>query len=85
MTELHDAPARGGDTGPTMDATATASGTRWEARPLAPRAPGGRWGVAYLPTGRWVAFGGEARCRALVAHLTEVDAILARNAPPASS
>jgi hypothetical protein len=46
-----------------------------------PYAPGNalgvvRWGVFYAPTGRWVAFGTEARCRSLVAHLTEVDAIL---------
>jgi hypothetical protein len=37
-----------------------------------------RWGVVHLPTGRWAAFGSEARCRSLVAHLTEVDAILRR-------
>jgi hypothetical protein len=72
-----------------MEATTIGTvGTGWAARPGAPAGgPGarGRWGVAHLPTGRWVAFGGEARCRTLVAHLTEVDAIVARNAPPASS
>jgi len=45
--------------------------------------PGGRWGIEYGPTGRWVAYGSEARCRRLVAQLAEVDAILARaGAPP---
>ena len=60
-----------------MDAPAAA--TTWEARP----AQGGRvfpgavrWGVVHLPTGRWVAFGSEARCRQLAARLTEADAIL---------
>ena len=33
---------------------------------------------AHRPTGRWVAFGTEARCRALAAPLAEVDALLAR-------
>jgi hypothetical protein len=53
----------------------------WVARPApgAPTRPGAvRWGVVHLPTGRWAAFGSEARCRSLVAHLTEVDAILRR-------
>jgi hypothetical protein len=71
-----------------MDAPAAA--TTWEARPAAglPAPPGVtpvgvvRWGVVYRPTGRWVAFGSEARCRRLAAHLTEADAILARAAPP---
>ena len=64
-----------------MAATAAASGTEWEARPLAGPAratPGGRWGIEYRPTGRWVAYGSEARCRRLAAQLAEVDAILAR-------
>jgi hypothetical protein len=65
-----------------MDAPAAGAAT-WVARPMmgAPALPGAvRWGVIHVPTGRWVAFGSEARCRALVAHLTEVDAILARRA-----
>jgi len=37
---------------------------------------GVRWGVIHVRTGRWVAFGSEARCRALVAHLTAVNALL---------
>jgi hypothetical protein len=41
-----------------------------------------RWGVVYLPSGRWVAFGSEALCRRLAAHLTDTDAILTRAAPP---
>jgi hypothetical protein len=72
-----------------MDAPAAAAAT-WEARPAtgppAPPgvAPGGtvRWGLLHLPSGRWVAFGSEARCRRLAAHLAEADAILARAAPP---
>jgi hypothetical protein len=66
-----------------MDAPAAA--TTWEARPAQghPAFPGaGRWGVVHRPTGRWMAFGSEARCRALATHLTEADAILARHAPP---
>ena len=69
-----------------MDATAAGPAT-WAARPAmgAPELPGVvRWGVYYAPTGRWVAFGSEARCRALVAHLTEVDAILDGPAPAAA-
>jgi len=69
-----------------MDATA-AGRARWAARPAmgTPELPGAvRWGVYYAPTGRWVAFGSEARCRALVAHLTEVDAILDGPAPAAA-
>ena len=61
-----------------MGATGAAAAT-WVARPAmgAPELPGaGRWGVVYAPTGRWVAFGSEARCRSLVAHLTAVDTIL---------
>jgi hypothetical protein len=69
-----------------MDATAPTIATGWEARPVAaqPAAPatGGRWGIVLRSTGRWVAPGSEARCRALVAHLAEVDAILTRSAPP---
>jgi hypothetical protein len=64
---------------------APAAATTWEARPAAgaPGLPGAvRWGVVHLPSGRWVAFGSEARCRRLAAHLTETDAILARAAPP---
>ena len=44
---------------------------------------GGRWGIEHRPTGRWVAFGSEARGRALVARLTEADALLTRCALPA--
>jgi hypothetical protein len=49
-----------------------------------PAAPvgAGRWGVVHRPSGRWVAFGSEARCRRLAAHLTEADAILTGAAPP---
>jgi hypothetical protein len=72
-----------------MEATTIGTvGTGWAARPGAPaggpgaRGARGRRAPAPRP---WVAFGGEARCRTLVAHLTEVDAIVARNAPPASS
>ena len=43
---------------------------------------GGRWGIAHRPTGRWVAFGSEARCRRLAAQLAEVDALLTRPGPP---
>ena len=59
----------------------SARGTGWEARPLAGPAratPGGRWGIEHRPTGAWVAFGSEARCRALAAQLTEADAGLRR-------
>ena len=69
-----------------MGATGAAAAT-WVARPAmgAPELPGAvRWGVYSAPTGRWVAFGSEARCRALVAHLTEVDAILDGPAPAAA-
>ena len=61
--------------------SAPAAATTWEARPAqGHRAfPGAvRWGVVHRPTGRWVAFGSEARCRQLAAHLTEADAILSR-------
>jgi hypothetical protein len=63
-----------------MDPPAAGAAT-WVARPMmgTPTLPGAvRWGVIHAPTGRWVAFGSEARCRALAAHLTEVDAILRR-------
>jgi hypothetical protein len=66
--------------------SAAAAATTWEARPARGRRvfPGAvRWGVMHLPTGRWVAFGSEARCRQMVTHLTEADAVLARPAPPA--
>ena len=60
----------------------------WAARPAmgVPHAPGDalgavRWGVVHVPSGRWVAFGSEARCRRMVAHLTEVNAILGGDAP----
>jgi hypothetical protein len=65
-----------------MGATRAAAAT-WVVRPMmgAPALPGVvRWGVIHVPSGGWVAFGSEARCRAVVAHLTEVDAILARRA-----
>jgi hypothetical protein len=65
-----------------MDAPVAA--TTWEARPAQSGRvfPGVvRWGVVHLPTGRWVAFGSEARCRDLAAHLTEADSIL----PPSGS
>ena len=55
--------------------------TGWEAHPLRWRAratPGGRWGMAHGPTGRWVALGTVARCRALAAQLTAADAGLRR-------
>jgi hypothetical protein len=66
-----------------MDAPTAA--TAWEVRALhwPPTAtPPGlrRWGVFHRPTGRWAAFGSEARCHSVAAHLTEVDAILARPA-----
>jgi hypothetical protein len=73
-----------------MDAPAAA--TTWEARP-GPGLPGPpgvapvgvvRWGVVHRPTGRWAAFGGEARCRRLAAHLTAADALLARAAAAAA-
>lgn len=73
-----------------MDATegtGAAGAAGWEARALGGRlAPpgGGRWGVVHRPTGRWVAFGGEARCRQMAAHLNEVDAILRGDAPAAT-
>ena len=55
----------------------------WEARPLAALpGSGGRWGIEHRPTGRWVAYGSEARCRALAVHLAEADAILTRLGPP---
>jgi hypothetical protein len=65
-----------------MDAPAA---TTWEARPVpgTARLPGAvHWGVVYRPSGRWVAFGSEALCRRLAAHLTETDAILTGAAPP---
>ena len=71
-----------------MAATAAASGTEWEARPLARpgrATPGERWGIEHRPTGAWIAFGSEARCRALVAQLTEADAILSRPAIAAAA
>src|SRR5262245_52818367 len=62
--------------------TAEAGAIKWEARPaiVAPPGPGHapeavRWGVVHVPSHRWIAFGDEARCRRLVAHLTEADAI----------
>jgi hypothetical protein len=65
----------------------SASGTGWAARPLtwpARATPGGRWGIEHRPTGAWMAFGTEARCRALAAQFAEADALLARaGAPPA--
>ena len=63
-----------------MDAPAAGAAT-WVARPTtgAPDAPGtGRWGVVHVPSGHWVAFGSEARCRAVAAQLRAVDAILRR-------
>ena len=62
-----------------MDAPTAA--TAWEVRALHwhPTAtPPGlrRWGVVHRPTGRWAAFGSEARCHSVAAHLTEVDALL---------
>ena len=63
---------------------APTAATTWEARPVQghPAFPGAvRWGVVHRPTGRWMAFGSEARCRALAAHLTEADSIL----PPPGS
>ena len=38
--------------------------------------PAARWGVVQRPTGRWMVFGSEARCRALAARLTEAGATL---------
>jgi hypothetical protein len=86
MTERHDPPPLEADTDPTMGVKATAvmTGTGWVARPRAARTRPERWGIVYRPTGRWVAYGSEARCRALAKHLTEVDAILDRSAPPES-
>jgi hypothetical protein len=68
-----------------MDALTAA--TAWEVRALpwhpAATPPGSRrWGVFHLPTGRWVAFGSEARCQSVAVHLTEVDAILCQAAGP---
>jgi hypothetical protein len=61
-----------------MGTTTTSIGSAWAARPLA-----GRWGIEHRPSGRWGTFGGAARCRSLVAHLTEADAILTgAPAPP---
>jgi hypothetical protein len=60
---------------------APAAATTWEARPAQghPAFPGAvRWEVVHVPTGRWMAFGSEVRCRQLAAHLTEADAILSR-------
>jgi hypothetical protein len=54
----------------------------WVARP-AMGAPGaGRWGGVHAPSGRWVAFGSEARCRAVAAQLRQVDASLRRPGAP---
>ena len=54
-----------------------AEAAAWAARPLAER-PGltgaVRWGVVYVRDDAWVAYGSEARCRALVAQLTAADA-----------
>ena len=58
--------------------------TEWVARPRAARTRPERWGIVYRPTGRWVAYGSETRCRALATHLAEADAILALGAPPAA-
>jgi hypothetical protein len=66
-----------------MTRATTTSGTGWAARPLtwpARATPGGRWGIEHRPTGEWVAFGTEARCRALAAQLAEADALLRRPA-----
>jgi hypothetical protein len=77
-------PRWAGRGGAEMDTTATATGAAtWVARPATglPAPPGaGRWGVVHAPTGRWVAFGSAARCRALAAHLTEADSLLRRHA-----
>ena len=62
-------------------APASVVGAEWEARPLDAQAPGGRWGIQYRPTGRWIAYGSASRCRALARQLA--DAILGRRAPPA--
>jgi len=67
---------------------APAAATTWEARPMmgTPKLPGAvRWGVVHRPTGRWVAFGSEARCRRLAAHLAAADAILTRADPEAAA
>ena len=68
-----------------MDAPEAVAAT-WEARRLGalPLLRSVRWGVVHVPTGRCVAFGNEARCRQLAAHLTEVDAILTRPAADAA-
>ena len=77
---------QGGDTGPTMVTTTTASvvGAEWVARPLAAQAPEGRWGIAHRPTGRWIAYGSEARCRSLAAQLAADDGGLVKSAFPAT-
>ncbi len=62
-----------------MDPPAAGAAT-WVARPMmgAPALPGAvRWGVVHVETGRVAAIGSAARCRALAAHLTEADAVLA--------
>jgi hypothetical protein len=60
------------------------AGLTWEARPVPETSPAeaGRWGVVHVPSGRWVAFGSAARCRAMAAQLVAVDAILR---PPGAS
>jgi hypothetical protein len=68
--------------GETATASAVGAASAWEARPLTAQAPAGRWGLRYRPTGRWIAYGSEARCRALAAQLAAADAILAGLAPP---
>ncbi len=63
-----------------MDPPAAGAAT-WVARPMrgAPALPGAVcWGVVHVETGRCTAFGSAPRCRALAAHLTEVDANLRR-------
>jgi hypothetical protein len=58
--------------------------TDWKARPLegqTARPESGRWGVVHVPTGRWIAFGSERRCRAVAAQLAEIVAILRRPGP----
>ena len=69
-----------------MEVKAAAKGieTEWVARPRAARTRPERWGIVYRPTGRWVAYGSETRCRALVTHLAAVVPILAQSAPPAA-
>ena len=49
----------------------------WAAHPAPPDPPQlgpERWGIRHGPTGRWLAFGPEARCRSLVARLTAAPA-----------